>query len=70
MKMDKDDLQVALNEARDNLKSLNEKIGRDQFRWAFSEFRVADILFTLVAFSFQGQPQTTALGQGQRQCSA
>lgn len=28
-----DDLQVALNVARDNLKSLNEKIGRgDQFR--------------------------------------
>lgn len=29
-----DDLQIALNVARDNLKSLNDKIGRDQFRLA------------------------------------
>lgn len=27
-----DDLQTALNVARDNLKSLNDKIGREQFR--------------------------------------
>lgn len=29
-----DDLQIALNVARDNLKSLNDKIGRDQLRLA------------------------------------
>lgn len=34
--MDKyDDLQIALTAARDNLKSLNEKIGREQFRFVF-----------------------------------
>lgn len=30
---DYDDLQIALNVARDNLKSLNDKIGREQFRF-------------------------------------
>lgn len=69
-----DDLQVALNVARDNLKSLNEKIGRDQFRFVFVVvvvvlgFRNMSLTYRPVAL--QGHSKAAALGPGQRQRTA
>lgn len=59
MKMDKDDLQVALNEARDCLKTLNDKIGRDQFRFGFQEFRPQISLFIYFHLLYSPPPGTT-----------